>query len=196
MISFHLDTSETGFLNLEPTGGSHLQNSIAFKAARHVRSNKRRRTASGDLSSGNHLYSNHLNVIDIAADENGIWVVMPNLFSKFSNSNTVILKLNGTRVEYAWNLTLDHHTVGETFIMCGILYGVESVSSHRTHIKFAYDLYNDKELKQLEKIEFTNPFMSTSYIGYNSRYQYLYTWDKGNILEYPLKIDTKLEEEE
>ena len=31
--------------------------------------------------------------------------------------------------------------------------------------------------------------MNTTYVGYNSKHQTLYTWDKGNILEYLLKIE-------
>ena len=137
------------------------------------------------------LYSNHLNKIDIAADENGIWLVYPNLYSEANH--TLVMKLNGTRIEFVWNLTVDYHKVGDTFIVCGILYGIESTTAPTTHISFAYDLYHNKELKRLEEVGFTNPFIDTQYISYNARYQKLYTWDNGNILEYSLKIENKLD---
>jgi len=133
---------------------------------------------------------NRLNTIDISADEDGIWLVYPNLYSQANY--TVVMKLNGTSIDFIWNLTIDYHKVGDTFIMCGVLYGVESLVQLNTRISFAYDLYQNKELKQLEQIVFTNPFETTQFISYNAHYKKLYTWDKGNILEYQLKIQEKL----
>ncbi|KAH9413172.1 Olfactomedin-like domain protein [Dermatophagoides pteronyssinus] len=133
------------------------------------------------------LYTNQLNYMDISVDENGAWVIYPNIYSELNN--TIIMKFNATRIEFIWNLTVDYNKLGETFIMCGILYGIDSTQQLHTHIAFAYDLYKNVELKHFEQIEFTNPFMNTTYVGYNSKHQTLYTWDKGNILEYLLKIE-------
>ncbi|KAH9494330.1 Olfactomedin-like domains containing protein [Dermatophagoides farinae] len=133
------------------------------------------------------LYTNQLNHMDISVDENGAWVIYPNIYSELNN--TIIMKFNGTNIEFIWNLTVDYHKLGETFILCGIIYGIDSTQQLHTHIVFAYDLYKNVELKNFEQIEFTNPFMNTTYVGYNSKHQTLYTWDKGNILEYLLKIE-------
>src|SRR5699024_7613255 len=103
------------------------------------------------------LYTNRLNWMDISADENGIWVVYPNIYSDLNN--TIVMKLNGTSIEAVWNLTVDYHQIGESFIMCGILYGVESVSQLHSHISFAYDLYENGDLALPEPIDFTNPYM-------------------------------------
>jgi len=199
VYAIKLDDLHKAYINLEIPPRSKHHRGNGRKQSRHVRSHRGRRTASGDHLSSQHLYSNQLNRIDISADENGVWLVMGDVYG--NTNHTIVLKISETfKVEYAWNLTLNYHEVGDTFILCGVLYGVESLTTMTSVISFAYDLYDHKELTHLEKIEFTNPFSGTKYIGYNSLYQYLYTWDNGNILEYKLKIDsnaaTKEKEEE
>ena len=141
------------------------------------------------------LYTTQYNYMDIATDENGLWVIFP---SNYTN-NTMVMKFNYTndprdrslKVEYIWNLTIDHQTVGEMFIICGVLYGVESVTERNTKIDFAFDLYRNQQIDV--SIDFTNPFSSTNFIAYNPRYEKLYTWDKGNQLEYPVRLNESID---
>lgn len=175
----------------------------------HKRGRNRRRTAT-DLETNNNtkgltksssmkndtgkrLYTNQLNHLDIGADENGIWIVYPNIYSELNN--TIVMKFNGTSIEYVWNLTIDYNQIGDTFIMCGILYGIQSVNQLTTNIAFAYDLYNNVDYEHLQQIQFTNPYMDTKYIGYNAKHRTLYTWDNGNILEYLLRIENKSQQQ-
>lgn len=146
-------------------------------------------TASMKNDIGKRLYTNQLNHLDIGADENGIWIVYPNIYSELNN--TIVMKFNNTSIEYVWNLTIDYNQIGDTFIMCGILYGIQSVNQLNTNIAFAYDLYNNVDYEHLQQIQFTNPYMDTKYIGYNAKHRTLYTWDNGNILEYLLRIENK-----
>jgi Olfactomedin-like domain len=76
--------------------------------------------------------------------------------------------------------------LGDMFVVCGILYGVDS-TNRNTKIRFALDLYTSK-LLEIE-IPFTNPFNGTSSIGYNYNLKELYTWSAGNQLTYPVKIN-------
>lgn len=73
------------------------------------------------------------------------------------------------------------------FIVCGILYGVDSTKDTNTKIRFAFDIYTNKRLDV--DIPFTNPFTETSTIGYNPNLKELYTWSNGNQLIYPVKIN-------
>lgn len=66
-----------------------------------------------------------------------------------------------------WNVSIDHHKVGEMFIVCGVLYAVDSVSITNTKIRFALDLYKDILLDV--NLSFSNPFRKTTMIGYNHR---------------------------
>lgn len=75
--------------------------------------------------------------------------------------------------------------VGEMFIVCGVLYAIDSTTERNTKIRLALDLYTMKLLDVT--LSFTNPFRKTTTVGYNHRNKELYTWDKGNQLIYPVR---------
>lgn len=160
LVIFNLNTNESSYLNVID-GTKRLSNKS--------------------------LYTTQYNYMDIATDENGLWVIYP---SNYTN-NTMVMKFNSTQIEYIWNLTIDHQTVGEMFIICGVLYGIESVSERNTKIDFAFDLYRNQQIDV--SIDFTNPFSQTNFVSYNPKYQKLYTWDKGNQLEYPVRFNESID---
>ncbi|KAF4526436.1 hypothetical protein B566_EDAN015068 [Ephemera danica] len=137
-------------------------------------------------SGDDHLYTTDYNYVDFSVDENGLWVVygLPN-----NNNNTVVVKMDSYTLkhQYAWNISVNHHKVGEMFIVCGVLYAVDSVTERDTKIRFALDLYRNKLLDLI--LPFTNPFRKTTMISYNARNKELYTWDKGNQLTYPVRYN-------
>ena len=57
--------------------------------------------------------------------------------------------------------------VADTFIVCGVLYGVDRVTERDTRIRFALDLYKNTMLEI--ELPFTNPFKFTTALGYNPR---------------------------
>lgn len=68
-----------------------------------------------------------------------------------------------------WNISLDHHKVGEMFIVCGVLYAVDSVTERNTSIRFAFDLYKNTLLDV--NLPFANPFRKTTMIEYNQKHK-------------------------
>lgn len=90
--------------------------------------------------------------------------------------------------EKIWNITLNRHDYGKMFMICGILYGVDSVTDIRTTISVAIDLY--ELIKTNPNIEWTNPYGKTTMISYNHVTHFLYSWDKGNQLEYILRLNS------
>ncbi|CAH1169822.1 unnamed protein product [Phaedon cochleariae] len=143
-------------------------------------------TVSLDLPSGNRtskLYSDQHNTVDFCTDDNGLWVI----FAVPDSNNTAVMKVNidTMKAQYIWNISLDHHKVGEMFIVCGVLYAVDSVTDRNSKIRFAFDLYKNNLLDV--NLAFTNPFRKTTMLGYNARNQELYSWDKGNQLTYPVR---------
>jgi len=88
-------------------------------------------------------------------------------------------------VLYGWNVTISHKYAGDMFIICGVLYAVDSTADRDTKIRLALDLYR----RQLLKVDlpFSNPFRHTSMVSYNPRTKELFTWDNGNQLIYPVK---------
>lgn len=49
-------------------------------------------------------------------------------------------------IEYSWNISINHHKLGEMFIVCGVLYGIDSVTERTTKIRLALDLYQNRLL--------------------------------------------------
>ncbi|XP_064090088.1 uncharacterized protein LOC135204053 [Macrobrachium nipponense] len=132
-----------------------------------------------------HLYTNSIDQVDISADENGLWAI----YGLPSNNNTVVMKIDPwtMKVEYSWNISLSHHSFGELFITCGVLYAIDSTTVRDAKIRFALDLYRKTFLDV--DLTFTNPFRNTTTLGYNSRMKEIYSWDSGNQLSYPIKYN-------
>jgi hypothetical protein len=78
---------------------------------------------------------------------------------------------------------------GSMFIVCGVLYALDSVSQPNAHISFAYDLYAYQEINLGTGIAFTNPFQSNNFITYNPAQQKIFGWDHSTLIEYPLLLE-------
>ncbi|CAG9858094.1 unnamed protein product [Phyllotreta striolata] len=129
------------------------------------------------------LYSLQYNTVDFSVDDNGLWII----FAVPDSNNTAIMKVNTDtmKAQYVWNISLPHQKVGEMFVVCGVLYAVDSVLDRNTKIRFAFDLYKETLLDV--NLAFSNPFRKTTMLNYNARNQELYSWDKGNQLTYPVR---------
>ena len=131
--------------------------------------------------------------VDLAIDENGLWAIM----AMKENNNTLVMKISASNMQliWAWNITLNHNLVADMFIVCGVLYAVDRTDARETKIRLALDLYKHNMIEI--ELPFTNPFRHTTMLGYNPRKDprdgsgrpggFLYTWDGGNQLTYPVK---------
>lgn len=132
----------------------------------------------------NYLYSfDHENTyVDFDVDENGMWIIYG-----LPLNYTAVMKVDTWQMkpQAAWNVSLNHHSFGEMFIACGILYAVHNVTSNPMEIKMALDLYKNSVLNV--HLVFSNPYRKTTMIRYNPKMKELYTWDRGNLLAYPVK---------
>lgn len=157
ILKFHLHN--------ESTAGLHIP---------HFKTNK-----------SNYLYTTENNYMDFTVDENGLWVI----FGVPDTNNTAVMKVdpNTFQYQYIWNISLNHHKVGEMFIVCGVLYAIDSVTDRDSRIRFALDLYTNNLLHV--DLPFTNPFRNTTMVGYNPKNKELYTWDRGNQLTYPVRYN-------
>ncbi|XP_013794852.2 uncharacterized protein LOC106478823 [Limulus polyphemus] len=133
-----------------------------------------------------YLYTTRHSYMDLAADENGLWVI----FAGNNTNNTLVLKFHpySLQTEKMWNITLKHRGIGEMFIICGVLYTIDSVNELNTRISYAFDLYQNKAIDV--NLDFTNPFVRTAMASYNARDEVIYTWDRGNQLVYPVRFAT------
>lgn len=79
------------------------------------------------------LYTEQHNYVDFAVDDNGLWVI----YGLKASNNTVVLKLDEKTLEIqnAWNISVVHRKAGEMFIVCGVLYVVDSITETNTNIR-------------------------------------------------------------
>lgn len=133
--------------------------------------------------SNNYVYSTEYNYYDFAVDENGLWVIYAN---DQPTSSLMVSKMNPETLDIikTWELTVNHRSYGNGFIICGVLYLVKDPNRLNTHIDYAYDLYKSKEIKL--NIKFTNPYQMNNMISYNPNENLIYGWDMGNQITYPM----------
>ena len=75
------------------------------------------------------------------------------------------LDAENLKVQYNFNITLDHTKFGEMFIVCGHLYAIDSCTAKNSQIRYAVDLYQGN--LRTVNLPFTNPFSRTTTVGYN-----------------------------
>lgn len=138
-------------------------------------------------TSGDHyLYTTQHNYVDLNADDNGIWAIYTT--NQSTHTNVVKLDPKTLVIQYGWNISINHNKVGEMFIVCGVLYAIDSATERNTRIRLAVDLYRGTFLDDVN-LAFTNPFKNTTMASYNHRLKELYTWDRGNQLTYPIRYN-------
>lgn len=109
--------------------------------------------------------------MDFNVDEVGLWVI----YSTYNSNNTLVAKVKFVgpsktspkwyifpqldaetlKMQYNFNITLDHHQFGEMFIVCGNLYAIDSGTDKNTQIRYVVDLYKGKLLNT--NLPFSNP---------------------------------------
>lgn len=129
----------------------------------------------------NLLYTSKYNYIDFSVDENGMWMI----YGGIDENNTIIMKLepNLMQPQALLNLSANLQSMGETFIMCGVLYGINSINDMETKIQFAFDLYHLRDIPV--DVRFSNPYGNNTMVSYNPRDLKIYSWDRGYQLMYP-----------
>lgn len=55
--------------------------------------------------------------------------------------------------------------MGEMFIVCGVLYALDSATERESKVSVAIDLYLNKQVEVA--LQFTNPFRKTTQLGYD-----------------------------
>jgi len=137
------------------------------------------------MQGNSYLYSTEYNYFDLAVDENGLWAIYAAenernflLVSKLDPDNLTIQK--------TWNISVRHRQYGNGLIACGLLYLIKDVTSTRTIIDYAFDLYTKQRLDV--NLVFNNPYQMNTMIAFNHAERQIYSWDKGHLLTYPLLL--------
>ena len=121
--------------------------------------------------------------IDFSVDENGLWV----LYSTSANGGALVVsKLDeDLTITDTWNTASRSKTsMGNAFVICGIVYTTQSYSSSPTTLDYAYDTTDSTD--SVISISFENPGGYNSSVHYNYLDQTLWAWDNSQHLTYEL----------
>ncbi|KAJ7366002.1 Olfactomedin-like protein 2A [Desmophyllum pertusum] len=144
-------------------------------------------SVSGYTTGKNHYAWNGNSGMDLAVDEQGLWV----LWGSTGNSRRLYaykIDVVGNSVTHTYTLSTEPmSSMGNAFVACGVIYCIDSHSDRSTTINFAYDTKTGNQWNP--NIQFTNQYTFNTMVDYNPRERVLYAWDHRRQVTYQLTFE-------
>ncbi|XP_035685515.1 noelin-2-like [Branchiostoma floridae] len=122
---------------------------------------------------------------DFAVDEKGLWIVFA---TPTNQRNMVVAKLDPETLQITdmWNTSYPIEYVGNTFMICGVLYTITNYRSP-SYIHYVFDTNTG----DTSFLNVSVPIQTNLYsLDYNPRDGFLYGWDSGKLVIYNITFDT------
>lgn len=122
---------------------------------------------------------------DFGVDESGLWLVYPALDEEGFHQEVIILsKLHPSDLQKVktWRTGLRRNYYGNCFVICGVLYAVDSFEHTHANISYAFDTHTHTQM--IPRLPFINNYTYTTQLDYNPKDRMLYAWDNGHQVTY------------
>uniref|UniRef100_A0A673I6B6 Olfactomedin-like protein 2B n=1 Tax=Sinocyclocheilus rhinocerous TaxID=307959 RepID=A0A673I6B6_9TELE len=122
---------------------------------------------------------------DFGVDESGLWLVYPALDEEGFHQEVIILsklRPSDLQKEKNWRTGLRRNYYGNCFVICGVLYAVDSFQHTQANISYAFDTHTHTQM--IPRLPFVNNYTYTTQIDYNPKERMLYAWDNGHQVSY------------
>ncbi|XP_068756104.1 olfactomedin-like protein 2B [Montipora capricornis] len=132
--------------------------------------------------------SGGLNGMDLAVDEQGLWVLCG--YTGNSAKRLMAGKINivANKITHSFYPNTESITsMGNAFVACGVIYTIDNCCNRFTTINFAHDTKTGKQWNP--NIKFVNQYAGNTMVDYNPREKVLYAWDNKYQVTYPITFE-------
>ncbi|XP_047446674.1 olfactomedin-like protein 2B [Mugil cephalus] len=123
--------------------------------------------------------------VEFAVDESGLWLLYPALDTEgFHQEVILLIHLNPRDLQpiRTFRTGLRRGRYGNSFLVCGVLYAVDSMDRHYANVTYAFDTHTFTHT--VPSLAFTNMHSHTSQLAYCPLDKKLYAWDDGHQMMY------------
>ncbi|KAM9789928.1 LOW QUALITY PROTEIN: olfactomedin-like protein 2B [Neosynchiropus ocellatus] len=125
--------------------------------------------------------------VEFAVDESGIWLIYPALDTEGFHQEVILLnhvRSRDLQTIRSFRTGLRRGYYGNTFLVCGVLYGVDSMNRHHANVTYAFDTHTLTHT--VPNLAFINTHSHTAQLSYCPLDKKLYAWDNGHQMTYDI----------